>query len=482
MSFEKIRHWLTSRKWALVCSCGFAVLCILLLVDSQLDSDDQEIRLSAGPAATRRHAVAVWLCEQAAQNDLTINLFDTTGVEDSLKLLKSNQLDVAIISNGVVVPDDENITVLAAIQQEAVHVLVRKEMTEKGSLVEAIRGKRVNLGEQGSTEWLISRDFLSFMRLKLPSTSHAGDVIPTMFNKSELLEKSRAILEAEDVDKAALISELPECLFVLSSMPSPIVQALVEVANYQIVPVPATRAFLLDNLQDSNARTAVLEREFLEPTSIPKHSYFSKFSYPSNDCETIGVRLLVVARKQLAPLAVQKIMKTIFEGEFNHRITPKSPRDVATPYAIHPASVAYLDRDKPLIVNSVLEWLSEGLSIFGAFSAGALSLYSLVRRKKSRNPSDYFAEIRRVEQLAYNEISNSEDWIERQQFLKQLEERIVKLRYDLLEDICEGRIKGDQVVSNIMMLLNEARRNLSMVAKQTPESTERNFRVVRSAA
>ena len=469
----RIRHFLTSWRWRLISSIGFAILCILFLLPPLIDFENPQIRLSAGPNATRRHAVATWLCEQASRSDLLIDILDNAGSEDCLNLLKSDQLDVAIVSSGVVVPDDENITVLAAIQLETVHLLVRKELAEKGMLVEAIRGKRINLGEKGSTEWLLSQDFLNFMRLSLPSTLHSGDVIPTMLTKTELLEKSRAILQADGIKRDSLVAELPDCLFVLASMPSTIVQAMVEAANYEIVPIPATRAFLLDNLQDINARTTVIQREFLEPSYIPKHSYFSSRGYPSTDCETIGVRLLVVARKNLSSTAVRKLMATIFEGEFNHRITPKSPRDIATPYEIHPASVAYLDRDKPLIVNSILEWISEGLSIFGAFSAGALSLYSLLRRKKSRNPSDYFTEIRLVERLAYEESSNYEECLQRQANLKQLEDRLIKLRHDLLEDVCEGRIKGDQVVANIMMLLMETRRSLSIVESYTEPTEQR---------
>jgi hypothetical protein len=178
-------------------------------------------------------------------------------------------------------------------------------------------------------------------------------------------------------------------------------------------------------------------------------------------------------------------MKTIFEGEFAHRIQPTSPRDIATPYSIHPAAVAYLDRDKPLIVNSVLEWLSKGLSIFGAFSAGALSLYSLLWRTKSRNPSHYFTEIRGVEQLSLTANADSVAQIQQRELKKHLDERLVMLRHDLLEDICECRIKGDQVISNILMLLKDARRSLAMANGQVVDSGDRLigiYEVAREAA
>ena len=36
----------------------------------------------------------------------------------------------------------------------------------------------------------------------------------------------------------------------------------------------------------------------------------------------------------------------------------------------------------------------------------------------------------------------------------------LKLRQYLIEDICEGRIKGDQIIANILVLLKDTRRHL----------------------
>ena len=345
-----ILRWINHRKLALLCSFGFAALSLWLAVPLLINHDTPVLRMSAGPASTRRYAVAAYLCEQAAQNDLSIKLVTSAGSEDCLNLLKAGQLDLAIATSGVVVPDDDDIKVLGAVQLEAVHVLVRKSMAEGGPITETIRGKRVNLGEIGSTEWLISREFLDFARLKLPSASSAGDVFPTEYGKSYLVEKARAILQADGAKKDSLIEALPDCLLIVGTMPSTTVQLLVEAADYRIVPIPATRAFLSDNLQDSHAKTTVVQREFLERTLIPANSYFTTRGYPAADCETVGVRMLVVARKSVPDRAVRPLMKTLFEGEFARRIQPKSPRDLATPYAIHPAAVAYLDREKPLAI------------------------------------------------------------------------------------------------------------------------------------
>jgi len=468
---EKLRAWVAGRKFTLLCSIALAALSLFLAVRWWMHETPSTLQMSAGPAGTRRHAVAEYLCNQAAKHDLTIDLATNAGAEDCLNQIKSGELDAAIVSNGLTVPNDDDIVVLGALQLEALHVLVRKEMAG-APLFETIRGKRLNIGEQGSTERLLALELLEFGRLRLPSDDNAGDVIVTEHTKGALFAKSQAILAASGDDKQALIDELPDCLVVLATLPSTLVQSLVEAAEYQLVPVPATRAFLLDNLQNSEGSTTVVQREFLEPTAIPAHSYYSTHAFPATDCETVGVRLLVIARADVPAKDIRPLMLTLFEGELLHRLHTQSPRAVASPYAMHAGAQAYLDRDKPLVINRVMEWASQGFSALGAFGAGALSLYGLLRHRKARK-IDYFGEIRKVEQItvaATLEAQGSQPSLE---LIHHLDERLLKLRQELIEDICEGRINGEQRISNILALLKDARRHLT----QQREAAEPAIRV-----
>lgn len=470
------RHWNSSRSWIRLGSAGLGVLSLVLLARLLVARELPTLRMSAGPEGTRRHTVTTYLCEQAAQHELAINLVPTVGSEECLQMLKADQLDAAVVSSGVKVPDDDEIMVLGATQLEAVHFLVRGDLKSDRPLIEIIRGKRVNIGEAGSTERLLAQEFLKFTRLKAPTSGEPGDVIPSEFSKAELIARAQAILHAEESQRAALVAELPEFVMVLATMPSTVVQLLVEAADYRVVPLPATRAFLLDNLQDSHARTTVIEREFLEPTTILARSYFGRSGYPETDCETVGVRLLVVARRDAPERAIRPLMETLFEGEFARRILPRSPRELATQYAIHPAAIDYLDRDKPLAIGPVVEWASDGFSFFGAFSAGALSLYGLLRRKRIRKPSDYFAEIRRIELIARGAALDADVPSQPSELAIYLQDRLLGLRRDLIEDICDGRIKGDQVIANILSLINDTRRNTPLLAGQAVDLRTRMLR------
>lgn len=458
--------WIEGHKLTALASVIFFALCYLLVTKFVFQQHTRVLRLSAGPTATRRHKVAEYLAQQAAHHALSIQLVDSPGSEDCLEQIAAGKLDAAIVSSGVKIPHDDNIRVLAATQLEAVHLLVRNDLAEADELIPALRGRRVNLGVPGGTEWLLAQEFLKFARLQLPSAVQPGDVIPTDFCKEELIERAQAILRTTDEqERAALRAELPDCLIVVATMPSTVAQILVEAADFRIVPLPATRAFLLDNLQATDAATTVIEREFLEPTTIPANSYFAQHGFPQTDCETIGVRLLVVAHRDTPASAVRPLMATLFEGEFSRRMTPKSPRDLPTPYAIHPAAMAYLDRDKPLITYDVVESLSTLFSIFGAFSAGALSLYGLLWRKRRRKPIDYYAEVHKLELFAVESLAPGATRLSRD-VSQYLDERLTQLRQELIRDVCQGRIEGEQVIGNILGLLADSRQNLLRASEQ----------------
>jgi len=342
------------RKAFVALGCGVLLsLSLSRLLPLMSSGEIPMLRMSAGPRLTRRHEVATYLAKEAARNGVLIDVVTNRGTGDTLEQIKDRKLDMAIVSSGVSLPDDDNIMVLGAIQVEALHVLVRKELADASRFGERIRGKRVNVGIPGSTEYLLAHDFLKFANLKPSSPSQPGDFIATGLSKTELIERAQAIRRATGPARDALIAELPDCVIMLDSMPAIAAQHLIQAADYELVPQPATRAYIADSLQDSRAQTTVLLREFLEPTSILAKSYFSTEGHPEKDCETIGVRLLVVARKDLPPEVIRPIMRTLYEGEFARRIHTKSPRELATTFEIHSAALAYLDRDKPLPVGEI---------------------------------------------------------------------------------------------------------------------------------
>lgn len=461
-SYQRSGPWgIAGRSLLLLGAIACLYWGLSMLVSGNTGRRQVTLRFSAGPQGTRRFAVAEYLAEQSRAHRLSLQLVTNNGSEESLHQLRAGTLDAAVISNGVVVADDDQVMVLGAVQTELVHMLVRPELARSGQpLSKLVRGRRVNLGVQGSTEAILSREFLRFARLKLPTDSTAGDVIPLEMSKDELVRRAEEIVKLEGAERATKVAELPDCLLVLASMPSIVAQKLMDAGGYQLMPLPGARAFLSDNLLTDLSTGSVLDREFLQQGVIPAGSYFTGQSHPEQDLETVAVRLVVVARHDAPPAAVRALMAALFEGEFPRRVKVASPRDVSTPYALHPVAASFLERHQPVAIHDLVDSVANALSIFGAFSAGALTLWGFLRTAPTRRPSDYFASLRQVDSIARGLVADHEAPIGPDELKTYLEERLSRLRFELMQDICEGRIRGDQVITNILVLMKDVRANL----------------------
>ncbi len=462
MTFIKSIFQKLSNRWLAIClSLGCAVLCGILVTRTYREEVHEELRVSAGPKSTKRFEIASFFCEQASKQGLMLNLEPTSGSVECIELLMAGKLDVAFINNCISIPDDDDVQVLGVVGIEPFHVLVRGNFSEQKRLGVWLKGKRIGVGEKGSTEWLFAHEALAYERLKLPTTSEPGDVTPVEYKKEDLLSFCQSISEAKTSEKINLIDKLPECLLVQGALPSIIVQRLIEVANYQLVPIAATEAFLNDTFRSKTYGNGKIERQFLEATKIPMLTYLGHpdgdWRLPESDCITLGARLIVVARKEVPSHTVELLAETLYEGEFQSRMRSLSPREVPSPFGIHDGAIAYLDRDKPVVVNEVMEGVNKALSILGAMSAGGLSIYGLFWKSRLRKPTDYFAELRKLELLYHSQSNDASDKEIRESILRSIEHRIVALRHELIDDICEGRITNEQSISTIITILQDYR-------------------------
>jgi hypothetical protein len=150
----------------------------------------------------------------------------------------------------------------------------------------------------------------------------------------------------------------------------------------------------------------------------------------------------------------------VFDTDFLRRVKPKSPRDFATDYQTHPAAEAYLDRDEPLLTGTLFESISTLFSVFGAFSAGALSLYGYLRRRRIRRPGEYLEEIRRGDALASGKHAETEVPMSQDLLAMELDTRLNQLKEQVICDYCENRVQGEMVLLSILSTLADSRSRL----------------------
>ena len=205
----------------------------------------------------------------------------------------------------------------------------------------------------------------------------------------------------------------------------------------------------------------------IEPgVSIPAAMYVGQQPIPGSNCPTVGMRTLLVARADLPVAVVGHLMEIVFETDFAERIKPEGPRDIVTTYAIHDGAAAYLDRDNPMFTSEFFANISGALSIFGAFSAGALSLYGYLRRRRVRRPHEYIEQIRGVDALLLEqEAAGAEERPE--ELVRDLEARLLKLKEQLIHDYCNNRVAGEMVVLSILSMVADSRAELRRSVRQT---------------
>jgi TRAP-type uncharacterized transport system substrate-binding protein len=419
------------------------------------------VRLAAGSSVVRRFQIAETLATDSRSRDLYVEVVPTKGFEDSIRQVANGKQDLAMVSSGLEVAECKDVRVLAGLDIAPLHILARRELVEQGlSLVTMIKGRRVNLGQPGTNDYMLANDIVRFLRLSPTGASRGGDYTLSSLSKEELTQLALNAQAQAGSERAASLQALPDVVMTVVSLPSVLVQNLLDTGAYSLVPFPNVEPFLISELHHVNRPEGSVDRILVEPTVIRAGMYVGDSPTPSIDCATVGLRTLLVARANLSAAAVERVMQGVFETDFTKRVKPCSPREIATAYKIHPAAEKYLDRDKPLITGKYFEILSKFFSIFGAFSAGALSLYGYLRRRRIRRPGEYLEEIRKIDALASGQHQETELPVSPEVLARQVDMRLNQLKEQVIRDYCDNRVQGEMVLLSILSTLADSRSRL----------------------
>jgi TRAP-type uncharacterized transport system substrate-binding protein len=442
-----------------------------------LPPKDVHVRMGAGSSVARRFQSVKTLVSEARRRELFVEVVATKGFEDSIRQLSRGKLDLAVVSSGLEIPECKNVRVLAAFRIAPLHILVRRELADQSlSLLEMVKGKRINFGQPGTDDYMLANDVLRYLRLRPIDASGVGDYFETVLTKEELSQLALDIQSQTSGARQARLRELPDVVMTVASLPGMLVQSLIDTGEYRLVPFPHVEPFLLSNLQHGGPEGSV-DRILVEPVVIHAGMYLASSPVPIFDCPTVGLRTLLVARADLPEATVKCVMTSVFESDFMRRVKPLSPRAITTHYAIHPAAEAYLDRDKPLITGKFFEMISKFLSIFGAFSAGALSIYGYVRKRRIRRPGEYLDEIRKIDALASGKQSDGNGTLASGALAQRLDARLTQLKEQIISDYCSNRVQGEMVLLSILSILADSRTQLRVppgrsIEPQTGNSAE----------
>jgi TRAP-type uncharacterized transport system substrate-binding protein len=424
-------------------------------------------RMTAGRSAGERGRIAEALRREAAGRSLRIDLVETVGSDEALREVDTGRIDMALAQGGLDLNDRPNLRQVAALHVEPLHLLVRPEYHEEVSRhLSALKGKVVNLGEPGSGTFLLATEVMASARLYPGTEAAPGDFTPSTADYDALLHEQNA-------------AKLPDAVFTVSSLPSPVARRLVQAHGYRLVALPFSEAFRLNHLQPeetAQARKVKIDRAHVYDAEIPAFTYGVEPAVPAEKMRTLGTRLLLVAHKDVPSGEIERLLEVVF-GAASGRAGPflfdAELLELRPELAQHEGTIAYLRRNAPLIAGDAIDLLEKEVSILAAVLGGLFFLGQWVRRQlRLRRDRCFQAYILRVNDIERRALAMEE--AARLDFagLALLRRELAQLKAEALEQFAAGTLEGEELMSGFLTHVSDTRDYLTRLALHERENLE----------
>jgi hypothetical protein len=283
---------------------------------------------------------------------------------------------------------------------------------------------------------------------------------------------------------AADAAALPDAIFTVSALPSPVVRTLIGRQHYHLVDLPFGEAFALDALSRRNEATPNPEsaqgssaaKLHIHLTSIPPFTYGIEPPSPPLELRTFGPRLLIVAHDAVPSTAIRRILEAVFSPQFVDLAKPAldSSNLASSPeYPLHHGTEEYVDYNKPLVAGDVIDLAEKGTSLLGGLLGGAFFLWHWVRqhyrRKRELGFESYMVKVAAIEERAL--ALEMEALLDLKELLA-LQRELVRLKNEALARFAEGKLEGEQLISGFVSHVNDARSYLNRLILHERDNIE----------
>jgi len=410
-----------------------------------------ELTLAAGQSGGTYLPLAEGIAERlnASVLNLSVQVIETAGSGENLRLLASGEADLAIVQNDL--PHDGGARTLAPLHRGVLHFVVR---TGEGirSLAD-LPGKRIATGpsESGATRFV--------------------DALLRHFN----LEPETLDLRMMNLDEACRQLESGEVDVILMPMGLKS-EAIAELANSPEINV---RLLPIGRSIDEGSEIAgfLLDYPRAEPAWIPRYAY----SAPSVDVDPekahdgipreavagIGVRSMLVARADLAGHHARSVTGALFQNQSALvEVHPAAAQISETfdrgmlQFPLHPGAEAYYRRNEPGFLVRYAEVLGLTLSLLIAL-IGIIATSSkwLNQRKKDRIDGYYLELDQHFGHLNDPEVSSEK--------LLEIEADLEAMRHRAIRLLAEERLLPNESFRIFQGLLAECQQELQERKRDT---------------
>jgi len=444
---ERMRSWRTVRDGTLAI-LGLAALGVAAFVWLS-DPVERPIRLrmTAGRSAGERGRIAEVLRREAARRSIVLDLVQTAGSDAALREVNAGRIDAALAQGGLDLSDRPNLRQVAALQVEPLHLLVKKEIHAEVSLhLSAMRGKVVDLGEPGSGTSCLAPEVMAFAGLVPGTETTPGDFNPSTAGYDTLLHERD-------------YAKLPDAVFMVSSLPSPVAHHLVQSHEFRLVPLPYFDAFTLGPPDPEPASTpgrggaaTKIRRGHVFDATIPPFTYDVEPAVPPIAIRTLGTRLLLVAHKDVPTATIERLLEVVFGTPFGRTgqflLDPKL-LDLPPELPTHEGTVAYLRRNSPLIAGDAIDLFEKGVGIVAPLLGGLFFLGQWARRRFRRlRDRGFQAYILRVHDIERRAVALEDAARLDFEGLTRLRRELALLKGEALDHFAAGALEGEELILN----------------------------------
>lgn len=436
-------------------------------------------RISAGEPSGARHQMALALAEHLRKQRIELELTPSEGSEESLTRLNDGAIDLALIQGGLNLGARTHVRQLAALQVEPLHVLVRKEWDRsfRDQGLAALRGKRVFLGSPSSGTHVLAVNLLDFIGLTIeadPARDANSVVVANAFRThADLLHAPQ--------------DTLPDVIFHVSLVPSPVADQLVEEKEYRLVAVPYARAFARsgtidiegsDPAQVKQTEKRDLNRSLVSECTIPAYSYGVSPDVPDRDLATVGSRMLLATHRSQPSPSIQRLLSAIFDSDVaRHTSLDLDAKALELPseYETHPGVELYRNRNKVLIASDIIDYMENLLAILATVAGALFFLYQWFSEHRRSQRESRFAEfmtrVIAIEQSALNtEVASKLDLGN----LIRLQRELATLKAEAVRGFAAGEWHGTHMLNGLLALINDTREQITRLILHERENIEKS--------
>ncbi len=373
-----------------------------------LGREEGRLSIAAGPRSSESFELGTAIAEvfSSQQGNPLVDVFETAGSTENVKLLERGEVDFALVQADSTVHG--GVAAVASLYEDAYQLIVNED-----SGIESfsdLPGHRIAIPPSSSGQ---NRSFWFL-------AEHYG------FAADELT----ALPMSEDAANFAMIQGQVDAVFRVRAPGNPSIRQLIGNHSMRLVPIEQSEALSL-------------RRPAIAPGLIPKGSYRGHPALPATDMRTAAVERMLAARSDLAPEIVSEMTRVLFERRSDLVALTNLAGFIESPVGhasnsmpLHPGARSFYDREKPTFLQQNARMGSALIYAVAIIFSGALALRTRWVQRRRIRMGDYNRELMRIATVARGSESPQE--------LIGLKDRLVDMLRQLVEDLDSERVSQDE--------------------------------------